>query len=155
MLRITVTAGRDSALEWGHPGSSVDLKWEVKRELICSPDAAENSKKQHQQQQYLKPVLKGVSSKGWGTFPASLRPSRLPPLLPFPPSRASGPGFKAAAAAAACNSSRDVARSMPYKGGLTPCRWKGAQGQSLAAGVAVGSDGEDCLVVYTDQVSRC
>ena len=63
--------------------------------------------------------------------------------------------FLLKAAAAACNSSRDVARSMPYRGGVPPCRWKGAHGQSLLAGVAVGSRGHDHLVVHTDQVRRC
>jgi hypothetical protein len=50
---------------------------------------------------------------------------------------------------ASSSSSRDVARSMPYKSGLPPCRWKGAQGQSLVAGAAVGSDEADMLVVHT------
>jgi hypothetical protein len=41
-----------------------------------------------------------------------------------------------------------------YKDGMPPYRWKGAQGQYLVAGVAVGSKGVDCLVVHTDQVRR-
>jgi hypothetical protein len=45
--------------------------------------------------------------------------------------------------------------AVPYKSGVMTCRWKGAQGQSIVAGVAVDFNGVECLVVHTDQVRRC
>jgi hypothetical protein len=43
---------------------------------------------------------------------------------------------------------------MPYKLGVPKYRWKVSQGQSIIAGVAVGSQGADMLVMHTDQVRQ-